>query len=393
MSIETFIKQYYVERKGTSSLKWDGMADKFSSEDLLPLWVADMDFKVPEEIQQVLTKRIEHGVFGYSLVEPSYFNAFFSWQKKRHNILLEKEWVRFTTGVVNSFNFLIQSFTEKTDGVIILTPVYYPFFDAVNNNERQLITSSLVKKEEKYYIDYHDFEEKIIKNKVKLFLHCSPQNPVGKVWSKEELSKLFKICHKHGVKIISDEIHQDFIQPGKEFISALSVDELFLDDLFVLTSASKTFNLASLLHSHLLIPNKNYRKIYDEHAKKVINNPVSLFGVLATQAAYENGESWLNELIVVIEYNFEILKNELSKKLPEAIIFEKEATYLAWIDLSAYIESQEMSEVIEKQVKIAIDYGEWFDSDSSGFIRMNLATKPDNILEAVNRLVNILEVK
>ena len=176
MSIETFIKTYYVERKGTGSVKWDGLKDKFSDENLLPLWVADMDFKVPVAVQEALAKRVEHGVFGYSLVEDSYYKAFSQWQKKRHGINIEKDWIRFTTGVVNSFNYLIQTFTEVNDSVIILTPVYYPFFDAVKNNERQLVTSSLKQENETYCIDFEDFEEKIIKNKVKLFLHCSPQN-------------------------------------------------------------------------------------------------------------------------------------------------------------------------------------------------------------------------
>ena len=393
MSIETFIKTYYVERKGTGSVKWDGLKDKFSDENLLPLWVADMDFKVPVAVQEALAKRVEHGVFGYSLVEDSYYKAFSQWQKNRHGINIEKDWIRFTTGVVNSFNYLIQTFTEVNDSVIILTPVYYPFFDAVKNNERQLVTSSLKQENETYCIDFEDFEEKIIKNKVKLFLHCSPQNPVGRVWTREELTQLFDICQRHQVKIISDEIHQDFIQPGKKFTSALSVDDSYLTDLFVLTSASKTFNLASLLHSHILIPNEEHRVTYDKYTEKIINNPVSLFGVLATQAAYEEGEEWLDELIQVIEHNYHLLKEEISQSLPKAALAKKEGTYLAWLDLSEYLSKEEMSTILEKQAKIAIDYGEWFEEKSAGFIRINLATKPENIKIAAKQLAKVLNNK
>lgn len=393
MSVETFIKTYYVDRKGTSSVKWDGLKEKFSDENLLPLWVADMDFKVPVAIQETLAKRVEHGIFGYTIVEDSYYKAFSQWQKKRHDIIIEKDWIRFTTGVVNSFNYLIQAFTEVKDNIIVLTPVYYPFFDAVKNNNRQLVMSSLKQKNDTYYIDFEDFEEKIIKNKVKLFLHCSPQNPVGRVWKHEELDRLFDICQKHHVKIISDEIHQDFIQPGKKFVSALSVDDSYLANLFVLTSASKTFNLASLLHSHVLIPNQEHRITYDRYTEKIINNSVSLFGMLATQAAYEEGEEWLDELIQVVEYNYDLLKDDIKQLLPQATLIKKEGTYLAWLDLSEYIPKEEMSVILEKQAKIAIDYGEWFEKKSAGFIRINLATKPENIKKAVKQLEKVLNNK
>lgn len=240
MTVQDFINTYYIERKGTSSVKWDGLENKFTRSDLLPLWVADMDFKVPEKVQEKLMERIEHGVFGYSFVEDSYYEALLSWQKRRHDITLEKEWVRFTTGVVNSFNYVIQSMTQKDDSVLILAPVYYPFFDAVNNNERHLVVSTLINEDGRYEIDFADFEAKIINENVKVFLHCSPQNPVGRVWSEDELTKLFEICYQNGVKIISDEIHQDFIQPGKRFISALNLDKKYHEILVVLTASSKS---------------------------------------------------------------------------------------------------------------------------------------------------------
>lgn len=393
MSIESFINNYYVERKNTGSVKWDGLKNKFGHEDLLPLWVADMDFKVPEEVQDALMKRIEHGVFGYSFAEDSYYQAFIQWQKKRHDIHIEKEWIRFTTGVVNSFNYLIQAFTKKEEAVLILAPVYPPFFTAVTNNQRKLVVSRLHSKNGHYDIDFNDFEEKIIKNNVKLFLQCSPQNPVGRIWRREELEKIFNICRKHQVKIVSDEIHQDFIQPGKHFVSALSVDSGYLDNIAVLTAASKSFNLASLLHSHVVIPGESLREIYDQHVQTLINNPDSLMGIIATEAAYTHGEAWLDSLIEVIEYNYDVMRKEITEKLPEAIVAEKEATYLTWVDLSHYIKPSEMKAIIEEKAKLAVNYGEWFDINSGGCIRINLATKTENIMKAIDQLVESIKLK
>ncbi|MGL5686725.1 MAG: MalY/PatB family protein [Vagococcus fluvialis] len=392
MTVQDFINTYYIERKGTSSVKWDGLENKFTRSNLLPLWVADMDFKVPEKVQEKLMERIEHGVFGYSFVEDSYYEALLSWQKRRHDITLEKEWVRFTTGVVNSFNYVIQSMTQKDDSVLILAPVYYPFFDAVNNNERHLVVSTLMNEDGRYEIDFADFEAKIINENVKVFLHCSPQNPVGRVWSEDELTKLFEICYQNGVKIISDEIHQDFIQPGKRFISALNLDKKYHEILVVLTASSKSFNLASLLHSHVVIPNADLREKFDDYLNKGIGSTTSLMGMIATEAAYNHGEEWLDQLIEVIECNFECMKDILKKRLPHAKVTNKEATYLAWIDLSHYIK-EDIVTIMEEEVGIAVDYGEWFDKNSQSFIRVNLATKTENIEKAMNHLSDILEIK
>ncbi|HCM88971.1 MULTISPECIES: MalY/PatB family protein [Vagococcus] len=392
MSIEKFIENYYVERAGTNSVKWDGMNERFSTADLLPLWVADMDFKVPKEVQAKMIERIEHGVFGYSLVSDSYYNSFMKWQKKRHNIEIKKEWIRFTTGVVNSFNYLIQAFSQENESVIILAPVYYPFYDAIINNNRQLVVSHLENNKGIYGINFEQFEADIIENKVKLFLHCSPQNPVGRVWSKNELERLLEICLKHGVKVISDEIHQDFIQPGQEFISTLSVEEKYLDHLFVLSAPSKTFNIASLLHSHLLIPNQELRSEYDLFAEKAVNNTVSLMGTIATEAAYTYGSEWLDELIEVIEHNYKVMSQLFEKELPHVVVSPKEATYLAWVDLSYYLKEQDIVNIMEEKAKIAVDYGEWFDANHSSFIRINLATKTENIVEATQKLISFLKV-
>ena len=382
----TFVDKYYVERQQTDSIKWDGLKKRFGEKDLLPLWVADMDFKIPEEVQNKMIERINHGVFGYSVVPDSYYQAIKSWQKNQHNVEIEKEWLRFTTGVVNSLHYLIQCFTKEKEAVMICSPVYYPFYDVVKDNKRKLVVSDLVINEGRYEINYEEMEEKIKKENVKALIFCSPHNPVGRVWTLKELKKISDICQKYDVLLISDEIHQDFVAKGHTFISYLGVDGVDFDKLIVVNAASKSFNLASLLHSHIFIPSTDLRVRYDEFIKTIISNPTSLMGVIATQASYDFGEQWLDELNQTIDDNFDLMTQLFNELLPEAIVYEKQGTYLSWVDLSCYITQDKMKEIVQDKAKLAIDYGEWFGKHSGTFIRINLATHPKNIELAIKNL-------
>lgn len=388
--VKTFCDTYYVDRKQTDSEKWDGLEEKFGQGNLLPLWVADMDFQIPEKAREALMERVEHGVFGYSKPSDTYFDAFINWQQKRHGIELKEEWVRFTTGVVNSFNFIIQAFSQEGDAVLVLPPVYYPFFSAVEKNNRVLIHSELRNDGGAFTMDFADIEQKIIAHNIKILLHCSPHNPVGRVWTRAELTTLFDICQKHGVLIISDEIHQDFIREGQEFVSALRLDEKYQEMLFVLTSASKSFNLAGLLHSHVIIPDEEKRRRFDAHLEKVANNAQSTMGMIATEACYRYGEEWFDSLQQVIEHNYQIIRREAARLLPKAVVSDKQGTYLAWLDLSSYVTEEKMTEMMQERAQIAIDYGSWFSSNFGQFIRINLATKPENIELAMARLADAL---
>ncbi|MGX4685733.1 MalY/PatB family protein [Vagococcus sp. JNUCC 83] len=388
--MEKFYDKYYVDRYDTDSLKWDGVSDRYGSKGLLPLWVADMDFKIPHEVQNKMQERINHGVFGYSLVPEGYYHAVVSWQKERHHVSIDKDWLRFSTGVVNSLHYLIQCFTKGREAVMIFSPVYYPFYDVINQNNRQLVVSELVVEDGKYKIDYDSMEKKIIENQVKAIIFCSPHNPVGRVWSLEELTKVKEICKEHSVLIISDEIHQDFTSKNTSFNSFLSVSDIDYDQLIVVNAASKSFNLASLLHSHIFIPSQKNRETYDEFIKTRISNPTSLMGVIATQTSYEFGKLWLNELNETIDENFDLMKKLFSTLLPDAVVYEKEGTYLSWIDLSSYVTQENIKKVMQEEAKIAIDYGEWFGKNNGTFIRVNLATHPKNIDIAVNNLANVL---
>ncbi|MGY3766654.1 MalY/PatB family protein [Vagococcus vulneris] len=389
--VKNFCDKYYVNRRETNSVKWDGLNEKFGETDLMPLWVADMDFKVPEVVQEALMKRVDHGVFGYTFVPRSYYKAFNHWHASRHNYTIKTSWLRFCTGVVNAFNYVIQATTGINDSVLVLSPVYYPFYDAVLNNQRNLVTCDLINTQGEYSLDYENFEELIKKNKVKVFLHCSPQNPVGKIWQTEELNKLFDICHRYGVKVISDEIHQDFVVGDETFISALTLSKKYHELLYVLNAPSKTFNLASLLHAHVIIPNEKNREQYDSYIKKIVNNPVSVMGMIATEACYNQGEVWLDDLLEVINYNEQLMIDMLSKELPKVIISPRQATYLAWVDLSAYVAAPDLIDVVQKQAKLAVDYGDWFGDNGKGFIRINLATSPNNIEQAISRLIKAIK--
>lgn len=386
-----FYDKYYVDRHQTDSLKWDGVTEHFGSEGLLPLWVADMDFKIPEEVQNKMIERINHGVFGYSVVPDSYYQAVKSWQKNQHNVEVKKEWLRFTTGVVNSLHYLIQCFTKEQEAVMICSPVYYPFYDVVKDNKRKLVVSDLVINQGRYEINYEEMEEKIKKENVKALIFCSPHNPVGRVWTLEELKKISDICQKYEVLLISDEIHQDFVAKGHTFISYLGVEGVDFDKLIVVNAASKSFNLASLLHSHIFIPSSDLRVRYDEFIKTRISNPTSLMGVIATQASYDFGEQWLDELNQTIDDNFDLMTQLFKKLLPEAIVYEKQGTYLSWVDLSCYVTQDKMKEIVQDKAKLAIDYGEWFGKHSGTFIRINLATHPKNIELAIKNLEKVIK--
>lgn len=390
IKIDEFVEKYGVERKDTDSVKWDNMTENFGTNDLLPMWVADMEFKVPEVVQEAMLKRVEHGAFGYSIVPDSYYEAFFKWQAERYQVHLEKEWIRFSPGVVSSFFWMVNAFTEEQEGVIVLAPVYYPFYHAINDTKRHLITSGLVNKHGQFTIDYADFEAKIVENKVKLFIHCSPHNPVGRVWTADEQSRLFDICLKHDVIIVSDEIHQDLTRKSHPHVAALALEEKYRSHLIVLNAPSKTFNLASLLHSHIIIADKALRERYDAYANTTVKSVTSLFGTVATEAAYRRGAQWLEGLNSVIEHNFNILKETFAEKAPKIILTDKEGTYLAWVDLRAYLKAEEVIEFMQVKCGVAVDYGEWFGEGYEGFIRINLGTLPKNVTYTATKIVEEL---
>ncbi|MDG0874527.1 pyridoxal phosphate-dependent aminotransferase [Paenibacillus thiaminolyticus] len=392
MEMQKFVDMYSVERRNTRCLKWDALEERFGDPNLVAMWVADMEFKAPKAVSEALVERAEHGVFGYSVTPDSYYEAYFNWQQKRHGIHLEKEWIRFSTGVVQELYNLVNIFTEEEDAVIIITPVYYPFHNAIRDTNRKLVRSELINEDGKYRIDFDDFEKQIVENNVKLFILCSPHNPVGRVWSEEELETVLEICKKHHVFVIADEIHQDIMLGKRKFISALNVkNRTYHDNLVVVTAPSKTFNLACLLNAHTIIPDEKIREKYDQAIKTINQTEKSLMGQIAAEAAYTHGEEWVESLLEVIRHNFNYLKNELEKHAPKAIVTDLEGTYLAWIDLRPYVNCEETKEFIQDKCGLAIDFGEWFSDKCKGFVRLNMATDPKLVELGTQRVITELQ--
>lgn len=387
MDITTFIQENQVERRQTKALKWDALDERFQDGSLLPLWVADMEFSTPKTVTEALEKRIAHGVFGYSINHPDYFHSFAAWQEKRHQIQLRPDWLRFSTGVVQSLYHLLHCFTEAGDGVLIQPPVYYPFFNAVRDTKRKLVLSPLKKEGERYTIDLADFEAKLIAERPKLFILCSPHNPVGRIWSEEELAAVLELCRSYDVLVISDEIHQDFEIGENKFVSALNVaDGAYQDRLIICNAPSKTFNLASLLHSHIIIPNAAVRAQFDATIGAYQQTENNLLGQLAAKTAYETGEEWFEGLLAVIRANYQTVVSRL-QEFPGLTVAPLEGTYLAWIDLRQVVPLAEIKTCVQEKGQLAVDYGEWFADEYKGFIRLNLATTPAIISQALDQLL------
>lgn len=391
MKKEEFLKENYVDRCGSGCYKWDILEEKYGEKDLVSMWVADMDFKAPKETIEAIQKKAEFGVFGYSLVSKEYYNSFIEWEKTQHNCEIEKEWIRFSPGVVTGIFWCVKMLTQENDSIIINMPVYYPFHDAIRNLGRKLISNELVNNNGIYSIDFEDFEKKIKENNVKLFILCSPHNPVGRVWTEEELEKLFVICEKYDVKIVSDEIHHDLLIGSNKHIPSFNVaNGKYSNRIIMLTSASKTFNLAGMKNSFIIIKNKELLSEFDKFEKTVHEDTGNMLGYTAVEAAYKYGKNWYDMIMEIITDNYNYLKERIEKELPKAILSPLEGTYLAWLDLSNYvgkIEEKEMKEYVQTKAKIAVDYGNWFGDGGKGFIRLNLATSPELVKKAVDGLV------
>ena len=381
-----------IERKNTNSKKWNSCYYKETfngNTDLLPLWVADMDFKVSDGIQNRLKKLIEHGIYGYSGLGDEYYNAIIEWNKKRNNWNVDKDSIVYTAGVVPALNYIIQTFTKEGDKIIIQTPVYHPFKNSILNHKRVVIENPLIKRENNYYeIDFEDFENKIKNNDVKMFILCSPHNPIGRVWRKDELQKLSDICEKYNLLVMADEIHSDIIFKNHKHVPFATVaSEKLLKKTIISNAVSKTFNLAGLQVSNIIIPNKELRDAYKNTLNLYNINTPNVFAIEAVKGAYLESDDWYFEMLEYIEKNTDFAEEFLKEKLPKVVYRKPEGTYLGWIDFNAYnLSNDEMIQIFENDIKVGIDYGHWFGEKGSGFIRINFACPRKILEEALNRI-------
>ena len=371
-------------RRNTSSEKWN------VKENELPMWVADMDFMVMPEIQEAIINAAKDASYGYSFPTDDVFNAYQYWWKLRHNITLKKESMIFVTGIVAALDSLVRTLTNENDNVLILSPVYNNFFAVVRNNKRNLIVSNLIYKDEQFFIDYEDVEQKIKENNVKLFIFCNPHNPIGKIWSKEDIQKIYNIMHKYGVQMISDEIHCDIVEPGCEYVPALSVAE----DIIVCISPSKVFNLAGM-HSALTVVNNPILKAKVEAAFYHDDiGEISYFAVPSTITAYMKGATFVDELNQYLFINKQYVKQYLKDNLPHVKFVSEKATYLIWLDISYYkMPSDVFAKKLREETGLFINDGLHYGPNGGNFIRVNIATNMENIKDGMSRLNRFLKGK
>ena len=383
-------------RKGTNCLKYDYAVERGKPADVLPLWVADMDFTVSDEITKSLYAAVDHGIYGYTQPKDAYYNAITNWMEKNHNWKTKREWIVKTPGVVFALGAAVKAFTEPGDAVLIQNPVYYPFTNIIRDNDRKVIDNTLVYEKEavagkpQYSIDYEDFERKIEQEKIKLFILCNPHNPVGRVWTREELQQLGEICLRHHVIVVSDEIHNDFVYPGFEHTVFANVDPRFAEFTVTCTAPSKTFNLAGLAFSNIIIRDAALRARFKERDKLFgAVNPMSL---TAAKAAYELGGPWHEALKEYLDGNFAFVKEFLTRELPEAVMYIPEATYLAWVDLGKCLpEDTDLPDFFANKAGVLLEGGNGlFVGNAAGYVRLNLAMPRSIIETGLTRMVEAI---
>ena len=397
-----------VERRGTNCVKWD----ESPSEDVIPLWVADMDFRVAPAIQKALRERVEHGVFGYNIVPESYYEAVISWFRRRHQWEIQRQWILYTTAVVPAMSCVIKALTMPGEKVLILSPAYNCFFSSIKNNGCEVLETSLIRGHEgtgarglensleaesnlvpphlrttvppTFSIDWDDFEAKCADEKTTVFLLCNPHNPSGRVWTREELQRMYDICKKHGVKVVSDEIHCELIMPGHEFVPFGTIT----DDCVVMNSPSKNFNTAGLQIANIICSHPSWRRRIDRAININEVCDVNPFGIVALQAAYNESEDWMDELNQYLWGNYQVLCDFIDKNLPQWKVCPLEGTYLPWVDVSAMgIPVETLCQRLLQEAKVWINPGTMYGPETGkGYVRFNIATQRSRLVEALQRI-------
>jgi cystathionine beta-lyase len=384
-----------VDRSQTASMKWEPevLSRVFGSgrDTLLPLWVADMDFNCHRSIRKAMEKRLAHQIYGYSLKDPAYLPAMISWYRRRHQWEINEQWVLTTPGVVPAVNYVIQRFSQPGDKVLIQTPVYYPFARSILNNGRQVADNPLKIEDGHFRMDFEDLAEKVKDPRVKLAILCSPHNPVGRVWTREELDIFGRICIENQVLVIADEIHCDLVMPGFKHVCFASISDAFAHHSITCLAASKTFNLAGLHQSSIIVPDPVLRR--ELHAQLenlgfVNADGGTLFGAVAAAAAYTEAEPWLEDLILYLHANFTYLKTFLETELPGVRVYDLQGTYLAWVDFNGLgLAEKDRIRILEEQAGVGLDHGEWFGDNGKGFERFNIACPRSILARAAEAIV------
>ncbi len=378
-----------IPRENTNCIKYDLREKIFGTKDLQPLWVADMDFASPPFIMDAIINRARHPVYGYTFRSNSFYEAVTGWMKKRFSWNIDPKIISFSPGVVPAINLCIQHLTSPNDGIIIQSPVYHPFFSAIENNGRKLLNNQLIEKNNKYYIDFDDFEKKAAK--ARMFIFCHPHNPVGRIWAEDELKQIVQICCKHKVFIISDEIHHDLVFQGHKHIPLASLNPDASEISICCVSPSKTFNIAGLSTSAVIIPNPGLKKSYEDALEACRIGMGNIFGFVALEAAYNFGEEWLDQLLSYLQENLDFLCEFINQNIPEVKITVPEATYLVWLDFrNINIKKDNVHSFLSTKAGIGLNDGKTFGPGGEGFQRLNFALPKIKLEEALEKLKKAL---
>jgi cystathionine beta-lyase len=392
-----------ISRQGTQATKWERiqigpdplhteLSDKFYGEErVLPMWVADMDFLGPQPVVDALVARAQHGMYGYTTATVSYYDAVVSWMERRHAWHIAPEWICTTPGVVPALNMLVRAFVAPGDKVLVQRPVYYPFFNAVESNGAELVSNSLIYQDNHYHMDFADLEEKTRDPGVKMAILCSPHNPVGRVWTRDELIRFGEICINNQVLIVSDEIHGDLIYKGYSFTPFARISAEFARHAIVCTAPSKTFNLAGLRTSNIIIADEELRARFGKVLRSSGLSGLGVFGAVALQAAYNHGEAWLAQVLDYIEDNLHFLEDYVARCLPGISVVQPEGTYLVWLDCRGLeLDKWELKQLMLDQAGVFLDEGFVFGPEGEGFERMNIACPRSILTEALERIGNAI---
>jgi cystathionine beta-lyase len=376
-----------IDRKNTDSIKYDFASERGKPDGILPLWVADMDFRTPPCVIDALVDKSMHGIFGYSESKEDYFEAIKAWFQYHHEWDVKEEWLVKTPGVVYAICAAIRALTNQGDGILIQQPVYYPFTESISVNNRKLSVNELRYADDKYFIDFKDFEEKILKDHVKLFILCNPHNPVGRVWSEDELTRMGDICVHNGVIVVSDEIHMDFVYPGKKHLVFANLKPEYSQNTITCTAPTKTFNLAGLQISNIFIPNRDIRKAFKREIEKSGYSQLNAMGLAACKAAYAGGREWLGELKEYLLGNLDYLRGFLRCRVPQVRLVEPEGTYLVWLDFRELELSEiQLEDLIVNKAGLWLDKGTMFGQGGLGFQRINIACPRATLEMALTKL-------
>lgn len=379
--------QTYYERRNTRSVKWDMLRTVFQTDDVLPMWVADMDFQAPAEVQEALLDRVKHGIYGYTVIDQQVKTAIVNWLTKRHQWSIQSGWLLFSPGVVPSLYTAIRAFTDVNDKIMIQTPVYTPFYEMINNQQRQLVTNPLKFTNKRYEIDFAHFEQQL-KNGVKVFILCSPHNPVGRVWRKDELTEIARLCIKYNVLILSDEIHSDLIYPGYRHIPIASLSEEIAEHTITFMSPTKTFNLAGLQASYMIISNKHLRYQMKKQLKNQGFTTLNTMGITALESAYIHGEKWLHELIDVLTDHKNYVSKMFTQHQTGLEVIEPEGTYLLWIDCqSLNMDAKTLHRFMIDEAKVGLSPGIDYGEEGKQFMRMNIACPKETLQLGIDRII------